>query len=71
MGVSTFQYGLNGYSACTACWLCIDACPVNVDITEVLALGKCGRCNLGEKLVCVDGPVFTMKEVGRLLESFL
>jgi len=34
-------------------------------------LGKCGRCNLGEKLVCVDGPVFTMKEVGELLESFL
>lgn len=34
-------------------------------------LGKCGRCNLGEKLVCVDGPVFTMKEVGGLLENFL
>jgi sulfhydrogenase subunit gamma (sulfur reductase) len=34
-------------------------------------LGKCGRCNLGEKLVCVDGPVFTMQEVGGLLESFL
>ncbi|MGW8249332.1 MAG: FAD/NAD(P)-binding protein [Anaerolineales bacterium] len=34
-------------------------------------LGKCGRCNLGEKLVCVDGPVFTMQEVGALLESFL
>jgi sulfhydrogenase subunit gamma (sulfur reductase) len=34
-------------------------------------LGKCGRCNLGEKLVCMDGPVFTMKEVGGLLENFL
>ena len=34
-------------------------------------LGKCGRCNLGEKLVCVDGPVFTMKEVGALQENFL
>lgn len=34
-------------------------------------IGKCGRCNLGEKLVCVDGPVFTLAEVGRLLESFL
>jgi sulfhydrogenase subunit gamma (sulfur reductase) len=34
-------------------------------------IGKCGRCNLGEKLVCVDGPVFTMAEVGELLESFL
>ncbi len=34
-------------------------------------VGKCGRCNLGDKLVCVDGPVFTMQEVGGLLESFL
>lgn len=34
-------------------------------------LGKCGRCNLGEKLVCVDGPVFNMVEVGNLLETFL
>ena len=34
-------------------------------------IGKCGRCNLGEKLVCVDGPVFTMAEVGNFLESFL
>jgi NAD(P)H-flavin reductase len=34
-------------------------------------LGKCGRCNLGEKLVCADGPVFNMREVGQLLESYL
>ncbi len=34
-------------------------------------IGKCGRCNLGTKLICADGPVFTMAEVGELLESFL
>jgi len=34
-------------------------------------IGKCGRCNLGEKLICVDGPVFNMEEVGGLLETFL
>jgi len=34
-------------------------------------LGKCGRCNLGEKLVCVDGPVFNMQDVGHLLESYM
>jgi sulfhydrogenase subunit gamma (sulfur reductase) len=34
-------------------------------------LGKCGRCNLGEKLVCRDGPVFTMQEVGTFLETYL
>jgi sulfhydrogenase subunit gamma (sulfur reductase) len=34
-------------------------------------LGKCGRCNLGEKLVCKDGPVFNMAQVGALLESYI
>ena len=34
-------------------------------------LGKCGRCNLGDKLICTDGPVFSMAQVGGLLESFL
>lgn len=34
-------------------------------------IGKCGRCNLGEVLVCTDGPVFSMAEVGELQESFL
>ena len=33
-------------------------------------IGKCGRCNLGDKLVCVDGPVFSMAEVGGMLERF-
>ncbi|MFH1907216.1 MAG: FAD/NAD(P)-binding protein [Chloroflexota bacterium] len=33
-------------------------------------MGKCGRCNLGTKLVCVDGPVFNMAEVGELMETF-
>jgi sulfhydrogenase subunit gamma (sulfur reductase) len=33
-------------------------------------LGKCGRCNLGTKLICVDGPVFNMAEVGGLLETY-
>lgn len=34
-------------------------------------IGKCGRCNLGSKLICVDGPVFSMDEVGNLLETYL
>jgi sulfhydrogenase subunit gamma (sulfur reductase) len=33
-------------------------------------IGKCGRCNLGEKFVCVDGPVFWYTEVAGFLESF-
>jgi NAD(P)H-flavin reductase len=34
-------------------------------------IGKCGRCNLGEKFICVDGPVFWMNEAAEFLESFL
>jgi sulfhydrogenase subunit gamma (sulfur reductase) len=34
-------------------------------------IGKCGRCNLGERFVCTDGPVFYHSEVATFLESFL
>jgi len=33
-------------------------------------IGKCGRCNLGEKHVCTDGPVFSNAEVSSFLESY-
>ena len=33
-------------------------------------LGKCGRCNLGEKYVCTDGPVFSYAQVRNFLESY-
>lgn len=26
-------------------------------------IGICGRCNIGDRYVCVDGPVFTLKEL--------
>lgn len=32
-------------------------------------IGKCGRCNVGDKYVCLDGPVFTFAEIGRFLEE--
>jgi sulfhydrogenase subunit gamma (sulfur reductase) len=34
-------------------------------------IGKCGRCNLGEKYVCLDGPVFSYVQVSHFLESFV
>lgn len=33
-------------------------------------IGKCGRCNMGEQFVCLDGPVFSYTEVSGFLESF-
>ncbi|MDR2711592.1 MAG: FAD/NAD(P)-binding protein [Clostridiales bacterium] len=29
-------------------------------------IGKCGRCNIGSKYVCLDGPVFTQAELRHL-----
>jgi len=34
-------------------------------------IGKCGRCNMGEKYVCLHGPVFSHVEIKGFLESFL
>jgi len=33
-------------------------------------IGKCGRCNIGSKYVCLDGPVFTMAELRHLPNEF-
>ena len=33
-------------------------------------VGKCGRCNLGEKFICSAGPVFRQDEVLGFLESY-
>jgi hypothetical protein len=33
-------------------------------------IGKCGRCNIGSKYVCLDGPVFTMEELNNLPNEF-
>ncbi|MEN6303485.1 MAG: hypothetical protein ABFD96_12215, partial [Armatimonadia bacterium] len=30
--------------------------------------GKCGRCNVGPKFVCQDGPVFSQAELQKLAE---
>jgi sulfhydrogenase subunit gamma (sulfur reductase) len=33
-------------------------------------LGKCGRCNIGQHYVCVDGPVFSHSQILEFLEGF-
>lgn len=33
-------------------------------------IGKCGRCNIGSKYVCKDGPVFTYKELQELSKEY-
>lgn len=33
-------------------------------------LGKCGRCNVGERYVCVDGPVFSHAQILQFIDAF-
>ena len=33
-------------------------------------IGKCGRCNVGSKYVCIDGPVFSFAEFEQLLPEY-
>jgi NAD(P)H-flavin reductase len=33
-------------------------------------LGKCARCNIGDKYICQDGPVFTFEQISTFLEQF-
>ena len=33
-------------------------------------VGKCGRCNIGPKYVCKDGPVFRLSELKELPQEF-
>lgn len=32
--------------------------------------GKCGKCNIGHKYVCVDGPVFSMEELADMPQEY-
>lgn len=34
------------------------------------AIGKCGRCNIGDKYVCKDGPVFRFDQLGELPDEY-
>ncbi len=33
-------------------------------------IGKCGRCNVGDKYVCIDGPVFSLAELKELPDEY-
>lgn len=43
---------------------------LSLEMRMKCGIGKCGRCNIGHKYVCVDGPVFTLKELECLPEEY-
>ena len=40
-----------------------DAIILSLEMRMKCGIGKCGRCNIGAKYVCRDGPVFTREEL--------
>jgi len=43
-----------------------DAIILSLEMRMKCGIGKCGRCNIGSKYVCKDGPVFTRQELKSL-----
>ncbi|MBL7223115.1 MAG: FAD/NAD(P)-binding protein [Candidatus Brocadiae bacterium] len=43
-----------------------DAIILSLEMRMKCGIGKCGRCNIGSKYVCKDGPVFTYQELRTL-----
>ena len=43
---------------------------ISMEMKMKCGVGMCGRCNLGPKFVCKDGPVFTLKELRELTDVY-
>lgn len=39
---------------------------LSLEMRMKCGIGKCGRCNIGGKYVCIDGPVFTYAELDKM-----
>ena len=42
---------------------------LSLEMRMKCGIGKCGRCNIGSKFVCIDGPVFSQAELKELLRD--
>jgi len=47
-----------------------DQIVTTLELKMQCGVGKWGRCNIGKKLVCVDGPVFTLSQIKELPSEF-
>lgn len=43
---------------------------LSLEMRMKCGIGKCGRCNIGHKYVCKDGPVFSFAELQRLPNEY-
>lgn len=47
-----------------------DQIYTTLELRMKCGIGKCGRCNVGSKYVCKDGPVFRMDELDELPDEY-
>lgn len=43
---------------------------LSLEMRMKCGIGKCGRCNVGDKYVCMDGPVFSLKDLRQLPQEY-
>ena len=43
---------------------------LSLEMRMKCGIGKCGRCNIGDRYVCIHGPVFTLNEVRALPQEY-
>jgi len=43
---------------------------LSLEMRMKCGIGKCGRCNVGNKFVCLDGPVFSQAELNNLPKEY-
>jgi len=43
---------------------------LSLEMRMKCGIGKCGRCNIGHKYVCKDGPVFSFAELQGLPNEY-
>lgn len=48
----------------------IDRLYTTLEMRMTCGVGKCGKCNIGKKYVCVEGPVFCMAELAEMPSEY-
>lgn len=41
-----------------------------LEMRMTCGIGKCGKCNIGHRYVCIDGPVFSMEQLGTMPDEY-
>jgi len=48
----------------------LDRLYTTLEMRMTCGVGKCGKCNIGNKYVCTDGPVFSVEELSKMPDEY-